>query len=387
LVLWLPALLLVTLAFLAKREPAVVFFYLGVGSYLLLQGRWRELLSRGHILAGLLAALLVVAWLATLAYRTGWEALWRSLVQEVLQRGDRGDWGRYLGHVLTYPFQVLGATLPFSLLLLPLAGGSLRRALQARHGNAAVFAATAVLANLPLYWLKGDLAVRYFMPMFPFLALLAAMSFETLTAQPNAAGRWQRSLAWLARVLYWLLPLLVLLFAATTLLPLVRPALDRPWPWPLILGLAGVAGLAVWRLYGWGRARPLAWLLPAMLLGTLLVRGLYFTVYLPVKAQSLAQQQNARAIAAELVRRVPPGRPLYVSPRIPSAVWFYAPRGLLVPAGDGGLLQEGDFLLRHDAVAALSGLAAERQLAPLARFRYENDDLSLEVVRDRKSVV
>lgn len=378
--LWVPPLLLTALGFLTKREPALVFFYLGVGSYLLTQGRWRELFSPGHLLAALLAALPVAAWLTTLAYRVGWDSLWHSLVQEVLLRGQRDGLGRYLTHLLTYPLQLLAAGLPFFALLPPLVSGAWRRALLERYGDAARFAALVVLVNLPLYWFKGDLAVRYFLPMFPFLALLAAMSYANLMAG-TPSGPWPRFYGGLARLLLGAtLPLALALVASPWLTQRwFGGAPAWPWPWSLSLALIA-AGLAGWLWQG-RRQRPLTLLLPAALLTVLLARSLHFNLYIPYKSQSLEHKQNAPAIAAQVMAQTTPERPLYVSRWIPSAVWFYAPRGRLVLTPDGAALREGDLLLRHAKVSGLPGLAPGLTLQPLAPYRYEDDELILQRVR------
>jgi len=377
LLLWLPPLLLVVLAYLTKREPALVFFYLTVGPYLALRGRMRELWAPGHWLASLLVTLPILAWLAALAARVGWEPLWQSLLHEVLLRGEGTNPGRYLEHILSYPLEILGACAPFSLLLLPLLSEELRRAVRARHGELARFAAVAVLANLPLYWLKGDLPVRYFLPMFPFLLLLAAMSYETLLADLQAAGpRWAHVLNAIARALFWSLPMVALLLATTPILPKYQPDLVLPLPWPVPLGGALLVLGGLWPLR---KLRPLQRLLPAMVAWMLLLRGIEFNAYLPLKAQALAHTQNAPAIVADLVRRLPAGRPLFVSQRIPSAVWFYAPQGLLRPLGDGAGFADGDQVLLHAELPPPPGTTLEE----IAHYRYENDNLCLAVVQRR----
>lgn len=311
--LWLTPLLLITLAYFTKREPALVFFYLTIGPYLFLHGRSRELFSTGHLSAVAIAAIPILAWLVALATRIGWMPLWDSMLHEVLLRGEGTSWQRYLEHVVTYPLQILGTCAPFSLLLLPFSIRELRHEVWTSYGNVAQFAAIAVLANLPLYWFKGGhLAVRYFLPMFPFLLLLSAISYATLLTKPQIMGH-----LWLRR------------------------------------------------------------LLPGMVALMLLLRGLEFAIYQPLKAKYLEQTQNAPAIIADITQRLPPGHALLVSERIPSAIWFYAPRGLLHVLDATTRPANGDYVLRHVALT-ISGITSIK----LNTYHYENDTLFLERIVD-----
>lgn len=380
---WLPSLLLMALAYLTKREPAVLFFYLTVGPYLLLQRRGRELLALGHWLAIFLIALPLILWLAVLAARTGgWDALWQSLLHEVLLRGGGGGHDGYLAHLLTYPLQILGACAPFSLLSLPLLDPGVRRAVQARHGDLVHFAMVAVLANLPVYWFKGELAVRYFLPMFPFLLLLAAACYATLLAEPQVLrARWERYFASAAHMLFWILAIAALLFATTLLLPSYRPSIELPLPWPIPIGGALVVLGGLWQLQTLRKTSPIQIVFPMMVVLMLLLRGIEFNFYMPLKAQSLAHTQNAHAIIADLVQRLRANKTLFVSSRIHSAIWFYAPQGLLHPLTEGTEPENGDLLLLHNDLRPEFQRRFASAFHEITRYRYENDDLRLEVIQ------
>ena len=114
-------------------------------------------------------------WLVPAAVRVGVAPLWRTTVAEVLARGVPGSLWQLLRHLLVFPFEVLAATLPFSLFLLALADRRVRARLDRDYGDAFRFVASATLVNFLPYWLRGDSAVRYFMPMIPTLMVVAAM--------------------------------------------------------------------------------------------------------------------------------------------------------------------------------------------------------------------
>lgn len=189
LALWLAPALLVAAAFLTKREPALLFYYLALGGYLLSQRRLVELFRPAHLVSAAAMLGLVGAWIGLLAWRTGAEALLADVHDEVLTRGLSSSWSDYAVHIASYPLEVVGAALPFSLLLLPLAWSRVRTAVRARHGRMFVFAVIALLINLPVYWLRADASVRYFLPMFPTLLLLAAMVFDVFTARADELPR------------------------------------------------------------------------------------------------------------------------------------------------------------------------------------------------------
>ncbi|KOR32264.1 hypothetical protein TI05_08360 [Achromatium sp. WMS3] len=316
--LWILPLVLTGLAYFTKREPALVFFYLTIGPYLLINRRIKELFSLAHILALLIAMLPVLIWLIMLAEHVGWLELWHNLQREILQRGSHTDFRRYLIHLVTYPLQILGATAPFSLLLLLLVKAQFRQAILARYGNLAIFAAIAVVANLPLYWFKSRAPVRYFLPMVPFLLLIAAMSYEVWVQDK---------------------------------LQVIRTR------WEAVL-------------HGFKKS-----LLLILVILMLVLRGLEFLIYKPMKADYLARTQNAPAILNDIMTHLPMRRPLFVSPHIPSAIWFYAPYGLLsLPPPNPDNLRNGDVFLSHQADQFHT---KELPWLEIAKYRYEDNELRL----------
>lgn len=373
--LWGLPLALVALAYLAKREPAVVFFYLSVVPYLLLQRRWRDLIAPGHIGAALLALGVVGGWLMLVAMQTGWEALWETLQREVLQRGTRQSWQEIGRHVLLYPLELLVAIFPFSLMLPLLFGSRLRAALRIRYGNLMLFCGVALVANLPLYWFRGDASVRYFMPLFPFALVLAAMVFDALWKEPQLLGtrgtRYLNAAGWFC---LGLAALLLTLFVVTIALPFF--AADRQALLPPLLALccAAAAGATLWSVYRARAHRFAAALLGSFVLVVLLARAVYFNLLLPDKRQRVAAERNAPAIVAQ-VRRLAPHTPV-AARGVPWAVWYYAPRGMFYPHtrksahdAEEWVLLERDF---HDIHREQNPTADE-----IARFRYKGEELLL----------
>lgn len=375
--LWVLPLVLVALAYLTKREPAVVFFYLAVGPFLLLQGRWRLLFQPGHFAGIAVAAALVGGWLAVMASRTGWSALWQTLQQEVLERGlSRQGWQEVIAHLLSYPWELMAAMLPFSLLIPLIAVAAVRTGVLERFGMLFTFAAVAVLANLPVYWLRGDVSVRYFLPMFPFALLIAAMVFDTLgDPMPRLGAGARRYLA----AVRWFVLGLGAVFAALLLGSAVLPWVDTDrsvlLPTLLTVGLVLAGGAALWRLGRGGSVRPLPAL--ALLFATtmLLFQAVHYNLLLPDKARRIAEVRNAPLIIEE-VGAITGHDVRVVAHDIPWALWFYSGHGALDRLNLDAPPPPGSWLLVHER--ARDGLVEGGiPLQERARFSYAREVLLL----------
>jgi 4-amino-4-deoxy-L-arabinose transferase-like glycosyltransferase len=185
------ALLCVAGGFLTKWT-APAFFYLTVIPLLAWRGRLRALVSRAHLLAFFLAALLPLAWAAVVVSRIGWMPLLDAIGKEALPRLSPAHHSRpYPWHELvTFPAGFLTANLPWSgLALLTLwpgvyriAGERDRRLLQLLH--------CWTWPNLLFWTVVPGHHMRHALPLQPGLAGLAALV----------------CIAWLDGRLHWPLP-------------------------------------------------------------------------------------------------------------------------------------------------------------------------------------
>lgn len=380
--LWLLPLFFVALAYLTKREPAIVFFYLSVVPYLLVRRRWREVVTPGHVLSGFIVVVIVGGWLSLVAWQTGWTALWETLQREVLQRGATQSWQAVVQHIVLYPLELLVAMLPFSLLLPFLFGGQIRRSLVNRYGTLPLFCALAVLINLPVYWFRGDVSVRYFMPMFPFAMLLAAMVFEILWDERDQLGtigkRYLRVLIWTCLGVAVVFSLLLLISITVPWFSEERIALLSPW---LALGVTVVAGAVVWWCFQNRTARAALAMLSSFVLVVLLGRALYFNLLLPDKALRVQQERNAPAIVQQIGEL---SQDAAVHARgVPWAVWYYAPAELIVPLKNDQT-EPGQWLL-VDTAYYTEERAQRWRAEERGRFSYKGETLLLLQVADGPS--
>lgn len=322
---WLPSLVLVALAYLTKREPAVAFFYLAVGPYLVVRGRWRELFEPGHFVGISAAALIVGSWLYVMAAATSWIELWGSLQREVLERGltDQSITD-VLAHLVVYPLSVFAAMLPFSALLPLLATGRLWQLVHSRFGERFAFCIVAVIANLPVYWFRGDVAVRYFLPMFPFLLVIAAMIFDVLAdgyAEANTnVKRYLRASGWTFGSISVFFAVLLL---ASATLPRFFGNYEVLLPnvVAICVALGGAAVLVLIRRWSVHLLMP-AWLAICITV-VVLARAVFFNFVLADRAHRYAEDRNAPRIAAELRDTVGDGTTVYAH-GVNWAIWYYS---------------------------------------------------------------
>jgi hypothetical protein len=117
---WHVALLCVAGGFLTKWT-APAFFYLTLIPLLLWRRRLGLLWRPPHVTAAVLASGLCLGWLAAVAHRIGWAALWHTIQREALQRLSPANHPRAYPWVeaVTFPLVFLAATLPWSACIVP----------------------------------------------------------------------------------------------------------------------------------------------------------------------------------------------------------------------------------------------------------------------------
>lgn len=369
LMLWLPPAILVAAAFLTKREPALVFYYLGIGGYLAIQGRFRELFSPAHLVAAAVTGGLIAAWLVPMIHRAGLDAVLENLHQEVLTRGLSPAFSDYVTHFLRYPLEIVVAALPASPLVLALAWPRVRRLVQQRHGPMLVFALVTLLINLPLYWLRAEAAVRYFLPMFPTLLVLAAMVYDTLATASREWPAWPRRMQYGFALLLLAVTAVLAGTAVVLAIPGLFPEVAGPLiPAPLMAGL----GFAVLALLGWlllrHRHRTAVVVFVAIVSFGVTLRGVVIGYRIPYKAERIVDEHDDMpAVLAELRARLPQGVDrVQAIGGMPHAVWFYDRDQLVIPEA------------RHER----SGRPASDHLLVWApkRERIELPDVELETV-------
>lgn len=186
---WMLAYVFVALGTLTKAPQAPTYFGAGVGLYMLLRGRWRELIAPAHFAGLLVYALLFGLWLVPFYQRTGLDGVRSIFVQDVGYRFEDRSTLAFLENLATYPLEVLGSMLPWSVLLFAYLSARFRRGL-GRFRDPAFFALICIAVSFPTCWLPPGSKTRYYMALYPVFALLAGAVVERAArAEP---GGWRK---------------------------------------------------------------------------------------------------------------------------------------------------------------------------------------------------
>lgn len=191
---WVVGYGLAALAALTKGPQAPAYFVCGVGLYLLARRDLRSLLTRAH-LAGIVAfAAVLLAWQVPFAMRVGLPAVREIWSGDTLLRFESATFASWLSHLATYPIEVLACTAPWSVFLVTYLYRDFRRNL-GRSRDAAIFSACGIVPALLSCWIVPNSRGRYFMPLYPLLAVLVGLAIDAaLSAESVAAVRahWRR---------------------------------------------------------------------------------------------------------------------------------------------------------------------------------------------------
>ncbi len=182
---WVVGYALAALAALTKGPQAPCYFAGGVTAFLVLRRDWRSLFNGSHLLGLAVFTLIVGAWQIPCMMRLDTTSIWAIWSSDVTSRLGDGGFLAGLKRGITFNSAVFASLLPWSFLLLDYCRPALRRSLgDARE--AAVFWATCVAVTLPTCWIVRDGATRYYMPMFPGIAVLVGIVVER-AARPRRA--------------------------------------------------------------------------------------------------------------------------------------------------------------------------------------------------------
>jgi len=338
---WVVGYGLAALAALAKAPQPPVYFAGSIGVFLILRREWRRLFTGSH-LAGLLAfALIFGAWQVPFYLRLGWEGVWEVWFGEVLFASVGRTAARMVTHLVTYPFEIFIALLPWSLLL----SCFLFRGFRERLGEArspVAFLTICILIAFPTVWLPPGSRGRYFMPLAPCIAVLIGLVVQRCSESPSGTP-WLRVWEWYLRSVAG-----VMVGAAMAVLGLGLLATpdEVAWAQPPLFALAyalvGIGGGTVlFRISRHGGAALGARAAVLLVAGFM---GLTFTGVLTNK--HLNTSVDTATAVARLKQELPQGHRLVSRTRVhPLFVYYYRePIALVAWPDDGGTLEvEGTY--------------------------------------------
>lgn len=285
---------------LAKGPQAPVYFAGSVVVYLLLVRRdWRTLFSLGHLVGIVSFAVVLGAWQIPMWRELGTAAVWDVWHGDVQMRFADMSWTTIIAHLFTYPLEILGCTAPWSIFLLVYA----KRSFRANLGGAVpyvVFLVTCLAVTFPSCWLTPGARGRYFMPMYPCIALLAGLAVERCAAAARDY-EWQRLWRWFLTGFAVLMVVAAVVVGAVSLFgkPGVTP-LAQPGGWGLVF-LAGALATAVACLTALRRHDE--WSARQGIVAVGLFMGLLFTVV--VMNEAIAESEDTAGAVARLKEALP----------------------------------------------------------------------------------
>jgi 4-amino-4-deoxy-L-arabinose transferase-like glycosyltransferase len=243
---WVAGYTLAGLAGLTKSLQGPVYFAAAVGVFLLLRRDWRYLINWRHVVG--IAAMLAVlaAWTVPLSTQVPWEFVRTAWGHQAAARFDYSQPGAVLAHLATYPLEVLGCLLPWSLLLVPYLNRQFRRSLGEARWHV-TFLVTAIVVAFPTCWLAPTARGRYFMPLYPCFAPLVGLVIERAAAAARGVPpqRWWRTyqVSVIALMIAGAIGVLYLGFGGPA-----RPEAAQPPVFALCFAVASAAlAVVVWR--------------------------------------------------------------------------------------------------------------------------------------------
>lgn len=188
---WCLSYLFVALGMLTKGPQAPVYFAGVVGAYLLWTRDWRLALSRAHA-AGIGLFLAVFgSWQIAYFLSLGAKGAGQMYVNDVGHRFLDTGWVLVSTHLAEYPFETLACMLPWSSLLVVWFNPRFR-ATMGRAGKYALFLALCLAIPFPTVWLPPGSRPRYFMSLYPCVALLSAIVADRI-ARTRSRAAWRIS--------------------------------------------------------------------------------------------------------------------------------------------------------------------------------------------------
>lgn len=167
--LLIAAMLAAFAAFLAKALTVYVFMGLSLLVFIRDKDFRRFLLRPQAWIVYLVAILMLVAWFKFGTHDT---AQHNKMSNDILEKLSISDWGNYLGRIVLYPVEMILRLMPGSLFI---GYFLLKKPETLLEQDAAVkTAALILLVNIVPYWFAPYGGARYVLPIYPFIALVAA---------------------------------------------------------------------------------------------------------------------------------------------------------------------------------------------------------------------
>jgi 4-amino-4-deoxy-L-arabinose transferase-like glycosyltransferase len=181
---WSAGYALMTLGAMTKGPQAPAYFVGSVTVYLILTGQWRRLFTRAH-LAGLAVGILIAsAWMVPFYRQLGLKGVHDVWLGDSAIRFRDWKIRDIATHLVVFPLEILGCTMPWSPLLLLYLSRRVRGSWRDARPQV-MFVSICIALAFPSCWLPPGGVSRYFSPLYPCLAVLIGALIDRC-GQPDA---------------------------------------------------------------------------------------------------------------------------------------------------------------------------------------------------------
>ena len=183
---WLIGYALAALAVLAKGPQGPAYFVAAAVATLLVERKVRALWTRGHAAGAAVFVVIMLAWYVPVLAAVGPAGVAAFWTGDVALRWEQGSIGGWARHLVEFPVELWCCFLPWSVVLLALVKRDIRKVVFA--DPYVRFALIAVAAAFPTCWLTPNARVRYFLPLFPAMAVIAAATLRETALHARERG-------------------------------------------------------------------------------------------------------------------------------------------------------------------------------------------------------
>lgn len=172
---------------LVKGPQAPVYFVAITAAYIGVRRDWQYILRWQYAAGAALFVAIIAAWQIPFYLATDWQAVastWSGLAADRIHLRGLAE------HIVTYPLETFACLLPWSPLLTALVKRDTRRQLTERR-HVTTFLFTALLVAYPTVWLATGARGRYFMPLYPVVAVLVAVVVESCSLARISTYPWR----------------------------------------------------------------------------------------------------------------------------------------------------------------------------------------------------
>lgn len=185
---WVLGYFLAALAGLTKGPQGLIYFVGPVWFYLLFLERKAQMLLRpAHFLGMIAGAATIAVWQIPFVLATSGEAGQAIWLTQAANRYAFSDPWITIKHLVQFPLEVLACTLPWSLAFLQLLNRNFWRSIPGIRPQVG-FLLSALMVTFPTLWFAPQARGRYFMSLYPVLAVLCGVILERCAlANPSTA--------------------------------------------------------------------------------------------------------------------------------------------------------------------------------------------------------